>query len=87
MCIRSIGRFPPYFGVEIGTIPRPTQFELAIARHAELVICDQSIERTFAWLCRQRRLSKDYEYHTECSEAWRYLASLRLLMCRLAKTA
>jgi putative transposase len=43
------------------------------------------VERTFAWLGRQRRLSKDYEYFPECSQAWLYLASLRLLMSRLAK--
>jgi putative transposase len=43
------------------------------------------VERTFAWLGRQRRLSKDYEYYPECSQAWLYLASLRLLMSRLAK--
>jgi putative transposase len=45
------------------------------------------VERTFGWLGRQRRLSKDYEYYTECSEAMIYLASLRLIMCRLAKPA
>lgn len=42
------------------------------------------VERTFAWLCRNRRLSKDYEYHTECSEAMLYLASIHLLIKRLA---
>jgi len=29
--------------------------------HAELVICEQSIERDFAWTSRFRRLAKDYE--------------------------
>lgn len=43
------------------------------------------VERTFAWLGRYRRLSKDYEYHTECSQALIYLASIRLLTARLAK--
>ena len=27
-------------------------------------------ERTFAWLGRNRRLGKDYEYHPEVTEAW-----------------
>jgi putative transposase len=42
------------------------------------------VERSIAWLCRNRRLSKDYEYHTECSEAMIYLASIHLLIKRLA---
>ncbi len=38
------------------------------------------VERTFAWLGRHRRLAKDYEERTECSETWLYLASIRLLL-------
>ena len=45
------------------------------------------VERTFGWLGRSRGLSKDYEYHTECSEAMIYLASIHLLTKRLAKAA
>lgn len=41
------------------------------------------VERTFAWLGRNRRLAKDYEHLTECSEAWVYLASIRRLLTRL----
>jgi putative transposase len=37
------------------------------------------IERTFAWLGRYRRLSKDYEYRTETSEAMIYAAMARRL--------
>ncbi len=33
------------------------------------------MERTFAWLGRSRRLSKDYEALPESSEAWIYLGS------------
>jgi putative transposase len=32
------------------------------------------VERTFGWLGRYRRLSKDYERNPESSEAWVYLA-------------
>ena len=40
------------------------------------------VERTFAWLGSYRRLSKDYEYYTDNSESWLYLASIhRLLRC------
>jgi putative transposase len=42
------------------------------------------VERTFAWLGRNRRLSKDYEYLPEMSEAFITLAMLRLILGRLA---
>jgi putative transposase len=43
------------------------------------------VERTFAWLGRFRRLSKDYEYLTATSEAVIYLAMTRLLLRRLTR--
>ena len=42
------------------------------------------VERTFAWLGRNRRLSKDYEALPASEEAWIYAASARLLLRRLA---
>lgn len=42
------------------------------------------VERTFAWLGRYRRLSKDYERLTENSEGMVYLASINRLLRRLA---
>ncbi len=41
------------------------------------------VERTFAWLGRNRRLSKDYEGLPAPEEAWIYAASSRLLLRRL----
>ena len=43
------------------------------------------VERTFAWLGRFRRLSKDYEYLTTTSEAVIYLAMTWLLLRRLTR--
>ena len=43
------------------------------------------VERTFAWLGRYRRLSKDYEYLTATSEAVIYLAMTRLLLRPLTR--
>ncbi len=42
------------------------------------------VERTFAWLGRNRRLSKDYEFLPETSETWLYIAMVALLTRRLA---
>ena len=44
------------------------------------------VERTFAWLCKYRRLVKDYEFLTESSEAMIRLAMCHVLVRRL-KTA
>lgn len=41
------------------------------------------VERTFAWLGRNRRLSKDYEVLPETGETWIYLAMTRLMLRRL----
>lgn len=42
------------------------------------------VERTFAWFGGYRRLSKDYEYLPEVSEAMVQLCSIRLMIRRLA---
>jgi putative transposase len=45
------------------------------------------VERTFGWLGRQRRLSKDYEYLTDTSETMIYVSMIGLMLRRLAKGA
>jgi transposase len=43
------------------------------------------VERTFAWLNRNRRLAKDFEATLESALAWLFLASVKLLMRRLGR--
>lgn len=42
------------------------------------------VERTFSWLFQHRRLSKDYEYLPESSEAVIYIAMIGIMLRRLA---
>jgi putative transposase len=44
------------------------------------------VERSFAWFGRYRRLSKDYEFLPQSSEAWIYMASSFLILKRLVAT-
>jgi putative transposase len=44
-----------------------------------------AVERTFGWLGRNRRLSKDYEELAETTEAWCYAAMTRLMLRRLTR--
>ena len=43
------------------------------------------VERTFGWLNRQRRLSKDYEALCETTETWIYISMTGLMLRRLAR--
>jgi len=42
------------------------------------------VERTFAWLNRNRRLAKDFEATVESAMTWLYIASVKLMSRRLA---
>ena len=57
--------------------PRPTGFQVLPRRWV--------VERTFAWLGRYRRLSKDYEALPATEEAWIHLAMSSLMLTRLAQ--
>ncbi len=43
------------------------------------------VERTFGWFNRSRLLSKEYDVYVEVSEYWVYLASIQVMMRRLAR--
>jgi len=47
--------------------------------------CDWVIERTLAWIGRNRRMSKDYEYLPSSSESMVQLTMIRLMLKRLAR--
>jgi putative transposase len=45
------------------------------------------VERTFGWLNRSRRLSKDFEALPETTETWIRIAMIQLMVRRLAAKA
>ena len=56
-------------------------------RHAGFKVLPRRwvVERTFGWLHNFRRLSKDYEFLTDSSEAFILIAASKILIARLAK--
>jgi putative transposase len=44
------------------------------------------VERTFAWLNRNRRLAKDFERTIESATAWLFLASIQMITRRIVRT-
>ena len=45
------------------------------------------VERTFAWIGRYRRMSKDYEHKTKTSKAMIYLSMAKTMLSRYAKVS
>jgi len=45
------------------------------------------VERTFGWLMRNHRLSKDYERKVQSGETFIEVAMIRLILTRLARAA
>ncbi|MEM6776861.1 MAG: IS5 family transposase [Planctomycetota bacterium] len=67
-------------------------WELEVVRHPKgakgFVLLPKRwvVERTFSWLGRWRRLSRDYEHKTESSEAMVHVASIGRMLRRLSPT-
>ena len=68
------------FGWVLQTILRPVAVKGFVVLPKRWIV-----ERTFAWLARYRRHSKDYEKTTSSSEAITYIAMINLMTRRLEK--
>jgi putative transposase len=67
------------FGWVLQTVLRPVQAQGFVVLPKRWIV-----ERTFAWLARCRRHSKDYERNPETSEAMIQLSMIALMSRRLA---
>ena len=98
---KLIGRFPRmrlvwadagYAGKLIEWVWALTGWALEIVKrprdshHFQVLPRRWVVERTFAWLSRCRRLSKDYEALSDTTEAWIHIAMIHLMIRRLAPT-
>jgi putative transposase len=66
------------FGIILEIVKRPTQIKCFTVIRKRWIV-----ERTFGWLSRYRRLSKDYEGLTSTSEAMAQIAMINLMVHRL----
>jgi putative transposase len=79
-----------YEGPRVEQIAQQTGIEVEVVKRSDkdkgFVVQPKRwiVERTLAWLSRERRLAKDYERKEESSEAFIYLGMSRLMLGRLA---
>ncbi len=97
--MRLVGRFPrlkrvwadgAYAGKLVQWVRNVCGWDLELVRRPpgqhtfEILPRRWIVERTFAWLGKYRRLSKDYEELPQTTEAWVYAAMTGLMLRRLA---
>lgn len=92
-CIKLVKVFVDggYEGVVYGSIVQATYgWILEVVKRSDLNRHEFKIlpkrwivERTFGWLFRFRRLSKDYEFHTKTSESVIHWAMIRIMLRKL----
>jgi transposase len=63
----------------------PPQPQAGVPHQAELVICDQSIERTQAWLVAFRKLAVRHDRHAASVLAFLHLACALICLRYLAR--
>ena len=81
LCLEIVQRRPRWVWVpnDVEPEPLPEGFEVIKRRWVA--------ERTFAWIARNRRMSRDYEFLAETTGALVYLSMIRLMLKRLVKGA
>jgi putative transposase len=81
-----------YAGKLVGWVKETCGWELEIVKRSDdlkgfhVLPRRWVVERTFGWLGRYRRMSKDYEFYPETSETMVHIAMINLMVRRLAST-
>ena len=79
LSLEIVQRRPRWVWVRNDVEPEPIPAGFEVIRRRWVV------ERTFAWILRNRRMSRDYESLPETGEALIYVTMVRLMLKRLAK--
>ena len=75
-----IAWFRQWLHVEVEVVMRPAEQRGFVVQRKRWLV-----ERTFGWFNRQRQLSKEYDVYPDTTEQWVYLASIQVMMRRLAR--
>ena len=89
---QKLANYLQNLGIELSVVKRPRKWfwcppgtEAPVVPSFTLLPKRWIVERTFAWIGKYRRLSKDYEYNVDSSVSMIFLALSRNLIRRLAK--
>jgi putative transposase len=89
-CIWADGAYAGFLETWVALLRRYRKVRLAIVKRSDrlkgFVVLPKRwiVERTFGWFYKYRRLSKDYEYLTDTSEAMIYVAMIHIMVRRIA---
>ena len=90
-CLRKIWADAAYRGKLVDWVASHFKFKLEVVAKEkgqcgfQILPRRWVVERTFGWLCIQRRLSKDYERLLETSEAFIYISMTQIMLKRVAR--
>lgn len=87
-CVQKVWADQAYAGYQLEEIYAGRGIELEIVKRKEegfkILRKRWIVERTFGWMSRYRRLSKDYEYWPKTAKNWCYASMIRLMLRRIS---
>ena len=87
--LRTIWADNGYAGEDLARYVRDDGYKIEVVKRTQRSFVVQPkrwiVERTFAWMDQNRRMSKDYERQPQTSEALMYITMTRLMLRRLSK--
>ena len=87
--LKTIWADSGYAGEDLASYVSDYGYEIKVVKRTQRSFMVQPkrwiVERTFAWMDQNRRMSKDYERRPQTSEALMYITMMRLMLRRLTK--